>query len=229
MNDLRYRELERLIEEYEEDAKLIRAEKMIMLNYPKLFIMSVASLFEHRIKLLLTDFLQYPVGSIPILYPNIHQLSQTRRNKSMEDKIFAKLEGYEDNGIPVLNANKFYNLFGGQVFRETIKCNYELEKSNRIQKEEGLISGIAILLEQNSQYERDYAKHNDIKERLEQCTFDNAEQAYLTLKLKRNRVAHNYIYGLSDSFEDVRNFYYDAVLYVIGLENTLVNLTQQPT
>ena len=73
-----------------------------------------------------------------------------------------------------------------------------MEKNSRIQTEEGLIRGIAILMEQDSQYERYYAKHN-------------------------------YIYGLSDSFEDVRNFYYDAVLYVIGLENALVNLTQQPT
>lgn len=229
MSDLYYRELDRLIEEYEEDEKFIRADKMIMLNYPKLFVMSVASSFEHKIKLRLIDFLQYPVGSISVLYPGVYALSQTRRNKPMEDKIFAKLEGYESNGIQVLNANNFYDLFGGQPFRDTIRHNYELERNNRIGKEGNLISGISALLGQNEQYDRDYAKHSDIKERLEQCTFDKAEQAYLTLKLKRNRVAHDYIHGSSDSFEDVRNFYYDAVLFVIGLEKTFEGLTNQPT
>lgn len=229
MSDLYYRELDRLIEEYEEDEKFIRADKMIMLNYPKLFVMSVASSFEHKIKLRLTEFLQYPLGSISVLYPGVHALSQARRNKPMEDKMFAKLEGYESNGIQVLNANNFYDLFDGQPFRDTIKQNYELERSNRICKEGSLISGISALLGQNEQYDRDYAKHSDIKERLEQCTFDKAEQAYLTLKLKRNRVAHDYIHGSSDSFEDVRNFYYDAVLFVIGLEKTLEGLTNQPT
>ena len=135
----------------------------------------------------------------------------------------------ESNGIQVLKANNFYDLFGGQPFRDIIRQNYESERNNRICKEGSLINGISALLGQNEQYERDYAKHSDIKERLEQCTFDKAEQAYLTLKLKRNRVAHDYIHGSSDSFEDVRNFYYDAVLFVIGLEKTFEGLTNQPT
>ncbi len=229
MSDLYYRELDRLIEEYEEDSKLIRADKMIMLNYPKLFVMSVASSFEHKIKLRLTEFLQYPNGAIQTFYPGIYALSQNRRNKPMEDKIFARLEGYERNGIQVLNANNFYALFGGQPFREIIRGNYDLERNDKIRKEDNLISGISVLLGQNEQYDKDYAKHSDIKERLEQCTFDKAEQAYLTLKQKRNRVAHDYMHGSSDSFEDVRNFYYDAVLFVVGLEKTLEGLTNLPT
>ena len=147
----------------------------------------------------------------------------------MEDKIFARLEGYERNGIQVLNANNFYALFGGQPFREIIRGNYDLERNDKIRKEDNLISGISVLLGQNEQYDKDYAKHSDIKERLEQCTFDKAEQAYLTLKQKRNRVAHDYMHGSSDSFEDVRNFYYDAVLFVVGLEKTLEGLTNLPT
>lgn len=224
-----YRELDRLVNEYEEDVKIIRPDKMIMLNYPKLFTMSAASSFEHKIKLLLADFIQYPIGTIAITFPNIHALSQRGGGKPLEDRIFAKLEGYERSGISILNADKFYHLFGGQTFKRIVENNFDVERCNRIQREEDIITKLSDLLGQNEQYDRDYAKHSDIKERLEQCTFDKAEQSYLTLKLKRNRVAHDYIHGLSDSFEDVRNFYYDAVLFVIGLENAIASITNLPT
>lgn len=229
MSDFGYRELERLIDEYEEDAKLIRADKAIMLNYPKLFTMSVASSFEHQLKILLSDFVQYPKNPIRTTYPNIHELARKRRAKPMEDKIFAKLEGYEKGGMQMLNANPFYDLFGGQVFIDSVKEYFEDERLSRIEREEQLISGIYTLLEQSKQYEEDYAKHIDIKERLQQCNFDKAQNAYLTLKLKRNRVAHDYMNGLTDSFEDIRNFYYDAIIYVIGLEKAIIELTNQPT
>lgn len=147
----------------------------------------------------------------------------------MEDKIFAKLEGYENGGIQVLNANPFYDLFGGQVFIDSVKQYFEEERLRRIEKEVKLINGIYALLEQSRQYDEDYAKHSDIKERLQQCTFDIAQNAYLTLKFKRNRVAHDYVNGLTDSFEDIRNFYYDAVIFVIGLEKAIIGLTNQPT
>lgn len=231
MNDFDYYELERLIDEYEEDSKLIREDKAIMLNYPKLFIMSVASSFEHRLKALLGEFVQYPISPIQTAYPQIHALTQTRRGKGkpMEDKMFAKLEGYAIRGMPVLNANPFYDLFGGQVFMDSVKNHFEEERLARLEKEEQLINGICILVEQSEQYERDYAKHTDIKERLQQCSFDMAQNAYLTLKFKRNRIAHDYMNGLTDSFEDIRNFYYDAIIYVIGLEKAIIDLTNSPT
>lgn len=229
MSDFDYRELDRIINEYEEDVKLIRADKAIMLNYPKLFTMSVASLFEHQLKILISEFVQYPINSIQTTYPQIHALTRTRRGKPMEDKIFAKLEGYENGGIQVLNANPFYDLFGGQVFIDSVKQYFEEERLRRIEKEVKLINGIYALLEQSRQYDEDYAKHSDIKERLQQCTFDIAQNAYLTLKFKRNRVAHDYVNGLTDSFEDIRNFYYDAVIFVIGLEKAIIGLTNQPT
>lgn len=228
MNNSDYVELRRLVDEYEEDVKIIRPDKMIMLNYPKLFTMSAASSFEHSIKKLLADFIQFPCGTISITFPQIQLLAQRNVGKPLEDKMFAKLEGYENSGIPVLDASKFYDLFGGQAFKEDVKTNFEIERLRRIQLEEGFIEKLVELLGQGEQYERDYAKHDDIKGRLSQCTFENAERAYLTLKLKRNRVAHDYLHGLSDSFEDIRNFYYDAILYVIGLEKAIKNVTRLP-
>lgn len=228
MNSSGYAELWRLVNEYEEDVKIIRPDKMIILNYPKLFTMSAASSFEHQIKTLLADFIQYPCRPISTSFPQIQVLARRNGGKPLEDKMFAKLEGFENGGIPVLNAGKFYDLFGGQVFKDDVATNFEIERRRRIFLEEALIDKLVELLGQGDQYERDYAKHSDIKERLSLCTFDNAEKAYLTLKMKRNRVAHNYVYGLSDSFEDIRNFYYDAILYVVGLEKAIENVTNLP-
>ena len=228
MDDSCYVELKCLVDEYDEVVKIIRPDKMIILNFPKSFTMSVASSFEHRIKLLLADFLQYPCAAIPTSFPQIDSLSRRGTGKPLEDKIFAKLEGYENGGVAVLDATKFYDLFGGQTFKNIVKSYFEVEREHRIAIEEDYTGKLFELLGQGEQYERDYAKHSDIKERLVNCTFEVAENAYLTLKLKRNRVAHDYVHGLSDSFEDIRNFYYDAILYVIGLEKALENLTNLP-
>ena len=228
MNSSSYAELWRLVNEYEEDVKIIRRDKMIMLNYPKLFTMSVASSFEHKIKALLADFIQYPCGPISTTFPQIHVLSRRGGGKPLEDKMFAKLEGFENGGITVLDASKFYDLFGGQAFKDDVSSNFEIEKQRRILEEEGIIDKLVSLLGQDDRYDKDYAQHSDIKDRLSLCSFENAEKAYLTLKMKRNRVAHDYLNGLSDSFEDIRNFYYDAILYVIGLEKAIENVTRLP-
>ena len=227
MSNSHYNELDRLISEYEKDVKLIKDDKLIMKNYPKLFVMSVASLFEHEVKCLLENFYNNPIAQIPVAYPKIDRLARGRGNKPIEDRLFAKFESYENNaGSLVLNAEEFYELFGGISFRSVVCQNYELERINRLQKEEQMLSNLVTLLGENEQYEEDYAKHCDIKERLERCTFERAEQAYLSLKLRRNKVAHNYIFGLLDSFEDVRNFYYDAILYIIGLEKAILSITR---
>lgn len=143
-------------------------------------------------------FLIHPIqGTFPILYT----LSQNNPNKPISDKMFAKFLAYEDNGVEILNAEPFYNLLGGQTFKNNIAGVFNIERLAKIENVDNIIEGLSPLI-----------GHGD-------------QLAFLNLKMHRNRVAHNYISGLSDSFEDVRNFYYDALLYIVALENTLDSLT----
>ena len=77
----------------------------------------------------------------------------------------------------------------------------------------------------DDKYDLDYAKQCDLKIELDRCSFDDAESAFLNLKLRRNRVAHDYIHGLSDTFEDILKFYNLAVIYAIAIEEAIKNLT----
>lgn len=115
--------------------------------------------------------------------------------------MFAKFLAYEDNGVEILNAEPFYNLLGGQTFKNNIAGVFNIERLAKIENVDNIIEGLSPLI-----------GHGD-------------QLAFFNLKMRRNRVAHNYISGLSDSFEDVRNFYYDALLYIVALENTLDSLT----
>lgn len=221
MSNSQYHELDKLIKEYEEDYRTIKSERLIMKNYPKVLTMSAASSFEYQIKNRCQEFLDSPI--LPITsYPNISAL---KSKKPKVDQMFSKLEGYDDNGIEHLDAEKFYNLFGGQAFKADVKNRFSTEHSATIESIVAKIAGLSALVGQDEQYDFDYVKQCDLKDFIAQCTFDDAEKAYLSLKLRRNRVAHDYINGLSDTFEDIQKFYYSAVIYVISLEASIRALT----
>lgn len=222
----KYNELDRLIREYEEDFKTIREDKLIMKNYPKVLVMSIASLFEKQLKITCQNFIDNPKCSILTTYPQIDRLACRNPNKPLIDKMFAKLEGYYDtNGSETLNAQKFYDLFGGSNFKNDVERNFNTVRLKKINQVDAILSNLVNLLDEGEQYEYSYAKQADLKEKLDVCSFDMAENAYLALKLRRNRVAHDYINGLSDTFEDIENFYYDAILYIVSLEYTIEELT----
>ena len=143
--------------------------------------------------------------------------------------MFTKLEGYDDDGIEHLCAEKFYNLFGGQAFKIKVESNFSAERSAFLLNVTTKLSGLSSLVGQGEQYDFDYAKQCDLKDMIERCSFDDAEKSYLSLKLRRNRVAHDYIHGLSDTFEDIQKFYYLAVIYVVALEATIKDLTVPTT
>lgn len=224
MNDSHYQELEILISEYEEDTKLIKSDRLIIKNYPKVFTMSVVSSFERYLKDYLDNFIISASDSLSMTYPCIDALMRKSPRKPIVDKMYAKLEGYEKEGMEFLDATKFYALFNGDVFKNEVEDIFCTEQRNRIEKAKAMIDNLSPLIETDDRYDNDYAKYTDIKERLDLCNFDKAQDAFLSLKLRRNRVAHNYINGLTDSFEDIRNFYYDAVLFVVALETALGKL-----
>ena len=134
---------------------------------------------------------------------------------------------YENNGVETLDAEKFYNLFGENKFECDVKSKYNNERLDYISNIDRLISDLKPLYEKDeNKYGFDYLKQCELKEELEKCSFKDAERSYLNLKLKRNRLAHDYINGLSDTFEDLRSFYNKAVIYVVSLEKAIIELTK---
>ncbi len=221
MSDSRYAELDKLIKEYEEDSRTIRSERMVMKNYPKVLIMSAASSFEYNIKNMCQDFYDNPKLSIAQNYPKI---SEIKRNPIV-DQMYNKMLAYNDNGVEYLNAEGFYDFFNGQVFKTRVQTIFSTELQEKIQHTEEQINFLTPLLGTSDQYDSDYAKYCDLKNAYERCSFDDAEKAFLSLKLRRNRVAHDYIHGLTDTFVDIQKFYDIAVLYVISLEAAIEELT----
>ena len=174
-----YGELDKLIIEQEEDSRIIKEDSLIMKNYPKVFVMSSASLFEHNIKERCQNFLDSPKKAIQLEYPLIEILKKKQGNKPLVDKMFAKLKAYESNEGEILSAEEFYALFGGEVFREEVRAHFGVLYEGRMKSTMSHIAGLVPLLDNNARYEYDYAKQCEIKERLETCSFELAEKAYL--------------------------------------------------
>lgn len=225
MDNFQYSDLEKLIKEYQEDSGTIRGERLVMINYPKVFVMSAASSFECQIKKRCEDFINNPKLPLDQNYQKIAKLRN--KNKTTVDSMFAKLEAYYSNkGIEILKADKFYDLFNGEAFKNIVISKYKEEKDKYILEINDLINKLKPLHKNNDKYGADYIRQCEVKEELEGCSFDDAEKSYLGLKLRRNRLSHDYIGGISDTFMDLQRFYNKAVVYVMALENSIMELTK---
>lgn len=222
MNNFQYADIDKLIIEYEEDSKSIRSERMVMKNYPKVLAMSVASSFEYNIKNRCQNFYDNPKLPIESNYPHIKEIKKL----PIVDEMYKKIVAYNGNdGIEHLSADKFYELFNGQDFRLRLEVIFDIKLQAQIQRTEEQIKYLTPLLGTNDQYDFEYAKQCDLKDAYVKCSFRDAEKAFLSLKLRRNQVAHNYINGLSDTFNDIQKFYDIAVIYVMTLEEAIEELT----
>lgn len=231
MNNSPYPQLDKLIDEYEEDSRIIKTDKFIMVNYPKVYVMTVASTFEKQIKQRCQDFIDYPLTTLDS-YPAIKRLIQScaLRKKPITDGMYGKFYTlHRDTNTINLDAKEFYNIFGGITFKSNVEDIFNSELEERLKNYQSIVDGLLPLVEVGNQYEREYAKNTDIVDKLSRCTFVSAEKAFLELKLRRNNVAHDYMNGLSDSFENIRDFYLDAMLYVVSLEKAITNLTDTST
>lgn len=229
MSKSQYHDLEKLFEEYEEIVKTINADRLIMKNYPKLLIMSAASLFEVQIKNRCKSFRLNPNKPLASDYPNLQRLISSKPNKSPEDKVFSKLEAFTDSnsGKSHLSALKFYNLYGGKSFEQSVEMNFALERNEQLQSIHERINNLEPLKNIDERYVIDHIKQCELRDELNKCSFKDSEIAYLTLKHKRNIIAHHYTDGTTDTVEDVRKFYCKAVIYVCALEKSITNLTIQ--
>ena len=213
MSSYQYAELDKLIKEYEEDSNTVRAERLVMKNYPKVLTMSAASSFEHNIKIACQDFLDTPKLPIVPNYPKINDITRLPK----VDKIYGKLEAYNENGVEHLSAEKFYDLFGTS-FKSDVQTIFNTKLQEKKTTVTAKVNWLLPLCGTEEKYDFDYAKQSDLKIELDRCSFSDAESAFLNLKLRRNRLAHDYIHGLSDTFEDILKFYNLAVLYALSVE-----------
>lgn len=221
MSGNRYAELDKLIKEYEEDSNTLRAERLVMKNYPKVLTMSAASSFERNIKNACQDFYDNPKLAIATHYPLIHAL-----RSPVVDQMYKKFKTENPRTkIEELIANDFYDLFGGNVFKSSVIAIFNAEKTKKISDTQSIVDKLETLFDVNDSFALDYVAADEILEQLKNASFENAEQAFLSLKLRRNRVAHDYIHGLSDTFDDIRKFYNLAVLYAISIEEAIKDLT----
>ena len=221
MSNNRYTDLDKLIKEYEEDTINLRSERLIMKNYPKVLTMSAASSFEYNIKNACQDFLDNPKLPISTNYPKIPRLKSPTL-----DSIYGKFKTLNpQTKVENLDASEFYALFGGSTFKTSVISFFNSEKAQKTSETQNLVDSLEPLFDVNDSYALAYLTADELLEQLKNTSFDDSEEAFLNLKLRRNRVAHDYINGLSDTFEDIRKFYNLAVLYAISIEKAIKDLT----
>ena len=78
---------------------------------------------------------------------------------------------------------------------------------------------------QNPNYEDEYEDFLVINEVLNNLTFNNAEQHLMKIKNERNSVAHNFVDSFLTSVYDLREYYYNAMIYVKAIENVFKSQT----
>lgn len=218
MNKTYYPTFKTLIDEMERNKALFSSHSIIVSYYPQIFLLSIVSTFEKEIKEKFENIILNPIANLNL--PAFFNCASSNPAYRL-DNLYKKFKARDDNGVITLDAQGFYNLFGGQTFRIMVSNTFESIKRIQIQAHKSIIDRLQPLLGSDDQTDRIYLNNDEIYNKLLNLTFNNAETAFLQLKLKRNKVAHNFLAGISDSFEDIRNLYYDAVLYVISIKDEL--------
>ena len=217
-----YPTIKKLIDEYITDKVTLSPNREIFIYYPQLFVIASMSLFEKDIKERCNNIITNPAVSFSSL-PRLRNLINSHPHDILRT-IYGKLLAQEIGGIPNLSANDFYALYGS-TFKRQVEVNFDTLKNSETNNYLNIVKNLYTLIGVDDKYNNAYIENEDIYNRLNVNNFNNAETAFLKLKLYRNKVAHNFLNGISDSFEDIRNIYYDAVLYVVALIQELKGLS----
>lgn len=217
-----YPKFKKIINEFEQDQKQFSSDKEIISYFPQIFLLAIVSTFEKEIKEKCANIITHPAISLTP-FVRLNQICSTTSNYS--DKIYSNFKAYEQNGILTLNANDFYSLFGGVTFRTDVETNFFSERQQQINDYRNLVEMLLPLIEKDDKYDDSYIENDDICNIFNSLNFCDAERAFLELKFRRNKVAHNFLTGISDSFEDIRLLYYKSVLYVVAVKRSLSNLS----
>ncbi len=220
MIDNYYPTIKRLIDEYHKDRGIFAAQKEIFLYYPQLFILTMVSQFEKEIKNKTNDVISNPIIPLPQISRQLDSIVLRAPNKYI-DRIYGKFIAHATPTGILLSATDFYNLFGGQSFKIKIERYFTQEKQVQVSEYQKIISFLSPLLNTSEDYNEKYAENDEILNIIQNLTFSEAETAFLELKLRRNKVAHDFFGGTTDTFEDIKKLYYQAVLFIVALKKGL--------
>ena len=144
----------------------------------------------------------------------------------MVDKMFAKFETYMDNGSEHLYAENFYNLFNGALFKTSVQTHFIRILQQQKAKISAMLTPLEDLVDQDEEkYGDEYINYDDLLDKYNNLSFSNAETSYLRLKYKRNLLAHDYLNGILDTFEDIKSLYSSALIYVLSVQAAIEDLT----
>jgi len=217
--------LENLISQYDEDSQIIKADRLIMEHYPKVFLLSAASSFEQGIKRQLSRYYSHNLAT---LSPCLQQIANRQTNKPFQDKLFAKLKAYSNtsSGLETLDAQDFFNCFSNENLEQVVMRFFQ---NILAQSKNNLMSTIDSYKRLLSATPDDSLitlklKNEEIFDIWKSTTYDSSKESYLALKLRRNKIAHEY-FAVSDTFNDIRKFYYQSFFFVLALEQGILSLS----
>lgn len=211
------------IDEYNEFNNIVRSDKQLYVMYPKILNLCVASLFEKQIKKICGDIVAKPKKSA-FSDAKLQAFVKKNANKYI-DKIYASIRAYIDsNGQEVLSLQAFYDLFGGNVFEQNVEALFNCELSKQINSYEEFIGKITPCVAMDVKYESNLVFADNVLQQLKSNSFNKAKEAFLRLKERRNRIAHDFMCQFNDTYNDIICLYNDAALFVYALKTALSNL-----
>lgn len=216
-----YDEIENIIRDYYKLKPHFNPNSAIMDEFPKMLLMSIVCQFEVHIKTQLSQIITKVDSGTLTSLPNISMLGNTKRNS---DYLYGGFYTFNKRlQIEELSSQRFYSFFGGHAFEDAVKNKFIDKRNNEQIDLEDEINMLYDLASKNSEYEEKWIEKVDEKDTLINLNFEESERSFLCLKLRRNRLAHDYINGLSDTFEGINLFYRKAQVYVLALHDCLSN------
>ena len=211
------------IDEYYEFSNIVRSDKQLFAQYPKILSLSVASLFENQIKKLCAEIVDKPKLSV-FSDVTLQALVCKNRNKYV-DKIYGHIWGYiDENGQEVLSMQNFYNLFGGIAFEQRVESYFKEELPIQIHSYEEFVAKVSACVSIDSKYESNFMFADAVLQQLKSNTFTIARDSFLRLKERRNRIAHDFMCVFNDTYNDIVCLYDQAALFVYALKKALSDL-----
>ena len=217
-----YNEIDSIISDYYILKSQFKPNSAVLNAFPKMLLMSIASLYEVRVTTQLSQIVSgVDSGAITTL-PRISSLHNYKRTSEyLYSRFFTFNKSLQ---IEEFDAQPFYDLMGGHTFLTTLKTNFNAKRASKQTALEKEIDILLQLANENSDYEEKWIGKVDEKDKLTVLNFEESEHSFLGIKRRRNCLAHDYINGFSDTFQDIELLYRKSYIYVDTLFEGLMNI-----
>lgn len=217
-----YPEIQEAIFDYYDLKPHMSTGGPVMSNYPKVLAMTLGSTFENVISNCIDNFLDHPITNPTIYTPSFQDNNGFTRGGNAY-KLFHTIRINPTD--PEYNAQPFYDKFG-ENFKSMIETEYSLlheDFQNKLAMEE---NNIEIMYQNNpKRLEVQYEDFLFMKDAIDTSSFSLSEQHMLMIKRQRNIVAHNFVDSFPLAVDDLRQYYYRAMIYVKAIENVFKSQT----